>query len=104
MAGGVDRLHARDAEVPGQVRVRKGATKPPDAASTWIGTSGPPDAASASSAAAISLTGSYDPSKVDAEDGDDPDGVLVDELQGLRRVEAAGGPPPSGRSRGSTSQ
>ncbi len=45
---------------------RNGATNPPDAASTWIGTSGAPGvAASVSSAAASSATGSYEPSIVD---------------------------------------
>ena len=42
-----------------------GATNPPEAASTCTGTSGPPEAARASRASAISLTGSYDPSKVE---------------------------------------
>ena len=42
-----------------------GAMNPPEAASTCTGTSGPPEAASASSASAISLTGSYEPSNVE---------------------------------------
>ncbi len=45
---------------------RNGATKPPDAASTWTGTSGAPGvAARTSSAAARSATGSYEPSIVE---------------------------------------
>ena len=49
--------------------------------------SGPPDPAKASSASAISLTGSYDPVERRPEDRDDADGVLVAELQGLVGVE-----------------
>lgn len=49
------RSSAKSQASPGS---RNGATKPPDAASTCSGTSGPPPAASASRAAAISCTGS----------------------------------------------
>ena len=42
-----------------------GATKAPEAPSTWTGTSMPVSAWKASSASQISCTGSYDPSNVD---------------------------------------
>ena len=42
MPGGVDRGHPRQPEVPHQVGSRNGATKAPEAPSTWIGMSGPP--------------------------------------------------------------
>ena len=51
---------------------RNGATKPPLAASTWIGMSRPVSFWSASSASLISATGSYSPVKVEPRTGTTP--------------------------------
>ena len=80
-----------------------GATNPPDAASTCTGTSGPPEAASSSSAAAIALTGSYEPSNVEPRIATTPivfssQSFTASSAERLKRV------PSMGTSRISTSQ
>ena len=60
-----------------------GATNAPDAPSTWSGTSSPVSASRASSADAISCDRLVRPVEGRAQDGDDPDRVLVAALDGL---------------------
>jgi hypothetical protein len=54
--GGVDQGDPWQAEVPFQVGSTKDATTPPDAPSTWTGTSSPVRDCSSASAAAISAS------------------------------------------------